>query len=68
MYVYIESIENYAITNGLYDPLQVGFRKSYRTSDNMFILHSLSKIFHKANNNLYCCFVDFHKALTMSII
>ena len=58
----ITRLENYAITNGLYDPLQAGFRKGYRTSDHMFILHSLCQIFRKAKKNLYCCFVDFRKA------
>ena len=57
----ITRLENDAITNGLYGPLQAGFRKAYRTSDHMFILHSPCQIFHKAKKNLYCCFVDFRK-------
>ncbi len=47
---------------------QAGFRKEFRTTDNIFVLKSLidkQKQTRQKNKNgrLYCCFVDFKKAL-----
>ena len=41
---------------------QAGFRKDYRTSDNVFIMQTVISSAHKAKKKLYCCFVDFKKA------
>lgn len=41
---------------------QAGFRKDYRTVDNMFIIHTLIEQTKKNGQQLYCCFVDFRKA------
>ena len=41
---------------------QIGFRRRYRTSDNVFILNTiLNSYFHKGER-VYTCFVDFSKA------
>ena len=59
----ITRLDKYAITHGLYGPLQAVIRKGYRTCDNMFIVHSLRQMFRKAKKNLYCFSVDFLKTL-----
>ena len=42
---------------------QAGFRKNYRTVDNVFVLHGvISKYLSKKGGKLYCIFVDFSKA------
>ena len=41
---------------------QAGFRKDYRTTDNVFIMQAVIANAHKAKKKLYCCFVDFKKA------
>ena len=46
---------------------QSGFRKNYRTTDNIFVLRSLIEKQKQArqkggSGKLYCCFVDFKKA------
>ncbi len=46
---------------------QAGFRKNYRTTDNIFVLRSLIDKQKQAkqkggSGKLYCCFVDFKKA------
>ena len=41
---------------------QAGFRKDYRTTDNVFIMQALIANARKAKKKLYCCFVDFKKA------
>ena len=41
---------------------QAGFRKTYRTTDHIFILKKLVDNAMKTRNRLYCCFVDFQKA------
>ena len=42
---------------------QAGFRKDYRSVDNMFIMNALIEQTRKQKGQkLYCCFVDFRKA------
>ena len=41
---------------------QAGFRKEFRTTDNIFVLKSLIDKQKQMHGNLYCCFVDFKKA------
>jgi hypothetical protein len=41
---------------------QVGFRKDYRTIDQLFILRTLIEHSKAKKKPLYCCFVDFKKA------
>ena len=42
---------------------QAGFRKDFRTTDNIFVLKSLIDKQKQTHGKLYCCFVDFKKAL-----
>ena len=45
---------------------QAGFRKGYRTTDQIYILKTLlNKYLHKKNKPLFACFVDFSKAFDM---
>ena len=41
---------------------QAGFRKDFRTTDNIFVLKSLIDKQKQTHGKLYCCFVDFKKA------
>ena len=41
---------------------QAGFRKDHRTTDNVFIIHTLVAQARRSHRKLYCCFVDFKKA------
>ena len=42
--------------------VQAGFRKSYSTTDHVFVLHPLIEIMKNSNKNLFCCFIDFNQA------
>ena len=44
---------------------QAGFRKDFRTSDQVFIIQSLVRQAKQAKRKLYCCFVDFKKAFDL---
>ena len=44
---------------------QAGFRKDFRTTDNIFVLKSLIDKQKQMQENLYCCLVDFKKAFDM---
>ena len=49
--------------NSIIPPEQAGFRKNFRTTDNVFILKSLhDKYRYARKTGLYTCFVDFSKA------
>lgn len=49
--------------NNVIPPEQGGFRKNFRTADNMFILKSLIDKYKYVNKTgLFTCFVDFSKA------
>ena len=47
------------------DPNNGGFLKGKRTSDNIFILHSIIQRQLTLNKSLYVCFVDFSKAFDL---
>jgi len=49
-------------TNDLRAKGQAGFRKDFRTTDNLFILRTLIKQARFQKKKLYTCFVDFKKA------
>ncbi len=40
---------------------QAGFRKDFRTTDNLYILRTLIEQNTHKRQKVYCCFVDFHK-------
>ena len=44
---------------------QAGFRKDFRTSDQVFIIQTLVQQAKHEKRKLYCCFVDFKKAFDL---
>jgi hypothetical protein len=59
----------YLEENNIYTPHQIAFRKKFRTSDHIFVLHTLINKYTSAKfrgskgpKNLYVCFVDLKKA------
>ena len=46
----------------IYSKHQAGFRKDYRTSDNVYILSQIIKYYKSNNQKVFTCFVDFKKA------
>jgi hypothetical protein len=54
-------ISQWAETNDLRAKGQVGFRKDFRTTDNLFILCTLTEQARFKKKQLYICFVDFKK-------
>jgi hypothetical protein len=58
-------LDSWVENGGLRADFQAGFRKSYRTTDNVFILKTLiaqAKALPSRQRKLYVCFVDFKKA------
>ena len=56
-------LTNYLESEGMFSHFQAGFRKGYRTTDNIFILKTLmNKYLFKEKKQLFLCFVDFSKA------
>ena len=48
--------------NEILKPNQTGFRKKYRTADNIFILKTLISKYTQSGKRLFACFVDLSKA------
>ena len=46
---------------------QAGFRKNFRTIDQLFIIRTLLQQAAHAKRSLYCCFVDFKQTLSLVI-
>jgi len=55
-------ISQWVETNDLHAKGQAGFRKDFRTIDNLFILRTLTEQARFQKKKLYTCFVDFKKA------
>jgi hypothetical protein len=55
-------LNKWAEQHGLCAKGQVGFRKNYRTADQLFILRTLIKQNKAKKKPFYFCFVDFKKA------
>lgn len=55
-------LNDYAEKVDLITKVQAGFRKSYSTSDNIFILHCLIELLFADKKKLFCTFIDFRKA------
>ncbi len=54
---------NWLVENNQDTDYQAGFKKSYSTTDQIFILNTLvSKTLSRRSGQLYCCFVDFKRA------
>jgi len=55
-------LSSWAEERGLRAKGQAGFRKDFRTTDNLYILRTfIEQNIHK-HKKVYCCFVDFCKA------
>ena len=46
----------------IYCKEQAGFRTNFRTTDHIFLLKNIVRLYTKQNKHLYTCFVDFSKA------
>jgi hypothetical protein len=55
-------LSNWAEERGLQARGQAGFRKDFRTTDNMYILRTLIEQSIHKRKKVYCYFVDFRKA------
>ena len=55
-------LNNYAEQHDNINWCQTGFRKTFSTSDNLFILKSLIDIMQSQHKRLYCWFLDFKQA------
>jgi hypothetical protein len=55
-------LSSWAEERGLRAGGQVGFRKNFRTTDNLYILRTLIEHSTHKRKKVYCCFVNFHKA------
>ena len=55
-------LASYADQVQLMSESQSGFRKMHSITDNIFILHSLVKLYLTKKKRLFCTFVDFSKA------
>ena len=55
-------LNNYLEENNLLNETQAGFRASYSTADNIFVIHALTEYLRVRKMKLYCAFIDFQKA------
>ncbi len=55
-------LSSWAEERGLHARGQVGFRKDFHTTDNLYILRTLIEQNIHKRKKVYCCFVDFRKA------
>ena len=55
-------LNNFLEVNSILNETQCGFRASYSTSDNIFVLHALIEYLRVRKLKLYCAFIDFTKA------
>ena len=53
---------DYLNKENLISKFQAGFRKGYRTTDHMFVLHQTLKHYRKNGKHVYISLIDFHKA------
>jgi hypothetical protein len=58
-------LNEWAKQHGLRAKGQAGFRKNYRTTDQLFILRTLIEQSKAKKKPLYCSFVDFKKAFNI---
>ena len=57
-----ERLVKYINENSIINHNQIGFRKSFRTSDHVFVLNTILNSYFSHNKPVYACFVDFSKA------
>ena len=48
--------------NSILNETQCGFRKSYSTLDNIFVIHAIVEYLRVRKLKVYCAFIDFQKA------
>ena len=48
--------------NNILNETQCGFRASYSTTDNIFVIHPLKEYLRVRKLKLFCAFIDFTKA------
>ena len=48
---------------GIIGEEQAGFREGYSTTDHIFVLNELINLYLEKKKRLYCCFIDYQKAL-----
>jgi hypothetical protein len=63
--IFESRISQWVETNDLRAKGQAGFRKDFRTTDNLFILHTLTEQARFQKKQVYTCFVDFKKAFNI---
>jgi hypothetical protein len=59
--IFESRISQWAETNDLHAKGQAGFKKDFRTTDNLFIRRILTEQARFQKKKLYTCFVDFKK-------
>jgi hypothetical protein len=60
--IFEAQLNSWAEERGLRARGQAGFRKDFRTTDNLYILRTLIEQSIHKRKKVYCCFVDFRKA------
>jgi len=55
-------LSSWAEERGLQARGQAGFRKDFRTTNNLYILRTFIEQSAHKRKKVYCCFVDFRKA------
>ena len=53
------SLNTFLEVNSILNETQCGFRASYSTSDNIFVLHAIKECLRVRKLKLYCVFIDF---------
>ena len=55
-------LNTFVEVNNILNETQCGFRASYSTIDNVFVIHALIKNLRVRKLKLFCAFIDFTKA------
>ena len=55
-------MDKFVCENNILSECQIGFRKSYRTTDHIFTLKSIIDKYLRSKQHVYACFVDLRKA------
>jgi len=58
-------ISKYLESNNLLGEEQAGFRSGYSTSDHIFTLYSIIKLYQQSKHRMYCAFIDYKKAFDL---
>ena len=55
-------LTKYIEDNNILSENQAGFREGYSTTDHIFLLKSITDLFFKSKQKLYCAFIDYKQA------